>query len=171
MIFGPLKNSTDKRRTGNKRALPLSYFGIWSRRPDSNRRPRAYQAITQSCDPSKTEKAETDKRREWNINRSPGCARFEPACSLKTAFADNPHPTARLNWHSRWESNPYLPKINPGILSQLNYGVIRWASGAADMGLRKRDSNPRHRTFVRRLSHGEQPPLRFGAITCELRPI
>jgi len=25
----------------------------------------------------------------------------------------------------------------------LNYGVIRWASGAADTGLRKRDSNPR----------------------------
>ena len=42
-----------KNELGTKRALPLSYFGIWSRRPDSNRRPRAYQAITQSCDPSK----------------------------------------------------------------------------------------------------------------------
>ena len=42
-----------KSELGIKRALPLSYFGIWSRRPDSNRRPRAYQAITQSCDPSK----------------------------------------------------------------------------------------------------------------------
>ena len=38
---------------GIRRALPLSYLGIWSRRPDSNRRPRAHQAITQSCDPSK----------------------------------------------------------------------------------------------------------------------
>ena len=41
----------------------------------------------------------------------------------------------------------------------------------ADVGLRKRESNPHHRTHVRRLSHGEQPPLRFGAITCKLRPI
>src|SRR5512140_489366 len=66
---------------------------------------------------------------------------------------------------------PTSPRLNPGVLSQLNYGVIRWTSGAADTGLRKRDSNPRHQTRVRRLSHGEQPPLRFGAITCELRPI
>src|ERR1017187_4714255 len=42
-----------KDELGIRRALPLSYLGIWSRRPDSNRRPRAYQAITQSCDPSK----------------------------------------------------------------------------------------------------------------------
>ena len=76
-------------------------------------------------------------------------------------LTDNPYSTARRNWHSRWESNPHLPDLNPGVLSQLNYGVIRWASGAADMGLRKRDSNPRHQTFVRRLSHGEQPPLRL----------
>src|SRR5580704_12421128 len=44
----------------------------------------------------------TDKRREWNINRSPGCARFEPACSLATAFADNPPSTARQK--TRWTS-------------------------------------------------------------------
>ena len=50
-------------------------------------------------------------------------------------------------------------------------GKSRWTSGAADTGLRKRDSNPQHQTRIRRLSHGEQPPLRFGAITCELRPI
>src|SRR5512140_1223544 len=56
---------------------------------------------------------------------------------------------------------PTSPRLNPGVLSQLNYGVIRWTSGAADTGLRKQDSNPRHRTFVRRLSHGEQPPLSF----------
>ena len=93
---------------------------------------------------------------------------------------------------------PTSPGLNPGILSQLNYGnprrarwiyststgcglfrrqralrigKDRWASGAADMGLRKRESNPQHQTRVRRLSHGEQPPLRFGAITCKLRPI
>src|SRR5580765_7051947 len=76
-------------------------------------------------------------------------------------FTDNPNSTARRKWHSRWESNPYLPEINPGVLSQLNYGVIRWTSAAADMGLRKRDSNPHHRAFARRLSHGEQPPLRL----------
>ena len=29
MIYGPLKNTTDKERTGSKRALPLSYPGIW----------------------------------------------------------------------------------------------------------------------------------------------
>jgi hypothetical protein len=28
MIFGPLKEPTDKKRTGNLRALPLSYYGI-----------------------------------------------------------------------------------------------------------------------------------------------
>ena len=68
--------------------------------------------------------------------------------------------------------------LNPLAISRLADNPIstarlktRWASGAADMGLRKRDSNPRHQTRVRRLSHGEQPPLRFGAITCELRPI
>jgi hypothetical protein len=42
-----------KNELGVKRALPLSYPSVWSRRPDSNRRPRALQAITQSCDPSK----------------------------------------------------------------------------------------------------------------------
>ena len=41
----------------------------------------------------------------------------------------------------------------------------------ADTGLRKRESNPRHQTRVQWLSYGEQPPLRFGAITCKLRPI
>ena len=66
---------------------------------------------------------------------------------------------------------PTFPGLKPGVLSQLNYGVIRWTSGAADTGLRKRDSNPRHQARVRRLSHGEQPPLHFGAITCKLRPI
>ena len=49
----PAENTTDKRRTGNLRVLPLNYSGIGSRRPDSNRRPRAYEAITQSCDPLK----------------------------------------------------------------------------------------------------------------------
>src|SRR5688572_17358950 len=39
----PAKITTDKKRTGNLRALPLSYPGIWSRRPDSNRRPRVYE--------------------------------------------------------------------------------------------------------------------------------
>ena len=48
---------------------------------------------------------------------------------------------------------------------------FRWASDVADLGLRKRDSNPRRRTDARRLSHGEQPPLWFGAITCNVRPI
>src|SRR4051812_46292708 len=43
---------------------------------------------------------------------------------------------------------PTSPGNNPGILSQLNYGVIRWASGAADTGLRKRDSNPHRQTFL-----------------------
>src|SRR5207247_224883 len=38
-----LFKTTDKKRTGNLRALPLSYSGVWSRRPDSNRRPRRYQ--------------------------------------------------------------------------------------------------------------------------------
>lgn len=88
----------------------------------------------------------------------------------------------------------HVSQIALGVLSQLNYEAVlrtaetirgcshaghvcthadnfRWASGAADTGLRKRDSNPRHQTFIRRLSHGEQPPLWLGAITCELRPI
>src|SRR5580765_726888 len=47
-------------------------------------------------------------------------------------FTDNPNSTARRKWHSRWESNPHLPKKNPGILSQLNYGVIRWTSGVTE---------------------------------------
>ena len=38
-----LFNTTDKKRTGNLRALALSYSGVWSRRPDSNRRPRRYK--------------------------------------------------------------------------------------------------------------------------------
>jgi hypothetical protein len=74
-------------------------------------------------------------------------------------FTDNPNSTAHRKWHSRWESNPHLTKINPGVLSQLNYGVIRWTSGAADTGFRKRESNPHRQTFIQRLSHGEQPPL------------
>ena len=57
-------------------------------------------------------------------------------------FTDNPNSTARRKWHSRWESNPYLPEINPGVLSQLNYGVIRWTSGAIE----RRHSSAGNRT-------------------------
>ena len=102
-------------------------------------------------------KGTTDKEASWE---SIGCPMVRGLNALAVSrFTDNPNSTARRKWHSRWESNPHLPKINPGVLSQLNYGVIRWASGAADMGLRKRDSNPQHWTCVQRLSHGEQPPL------------
>ena len=37
------KITTDKKQTGDLRALPLSYPGVWCRRPDSNRRPRRYE--------------------------------------------------------------------------------------------------------------------------------
>ena len=76
-------------------------------------------------------------------------------------LTDNPNSTARRNWTLPMGIEPTSPGINPSVLSQLNYGVIRWTSGAADTGLRKRDSNPHRQTFVRRLSHGEQPPLRL----------
>jgi len=81
-------------------------------------------------------------------------------------FTDNPNSTTRRKRHSRWESNPHLPEINSGVLSQLKYRVMRWARGTADTALRKRN-----RTYItelsllahghRRLSHGEQPPLRL----------
>lgn len=32
--------------------------------------------------------------------------------------------------------------LNPNVLSQSNYRMIRWTSGAADTGILKRDSNP-----------------------------
>ena len=57
-------------------------------------------------------------------------------------FTDNPNSTARRKWHSRWESNPHLPEVNPGVLSQLNYGVIRWTSGAIE----RRHSSAGNRT-------------------------
>ena len=58
----PAEITTDKKRTGILRALPLSYSGVfahgqnWSRRRDSNPRQRAEEAIIQSCDPSKMAK-------------------------------------------------------------------------------------------------------------------
>ncbi len=42
-------------------------------------------------------------------------------------FTDNPNSTARRNWRARWESNPHLPEMIPGVLSQLNYGTIHEA--------------------------------------------
>lgn len=74
---------------------------------------------------SLTTEEPTGKRREWNINRSPGCARFEPACSLATAFTDNPSSTARQKVTLPMGIEPTFPGLAPGVLSQLNYRNIQ----------------------------------------------
>jgi hypothetical protein len=72
----------------------------------------------------------TDKRRD-GFHQLPDVTGFAPAHPLKRTF-DNPNSTARRNWRSRWVSNPHFPKINPGVLSQLNYGLIRRLVEAPD---------------------------------------
>ena len=112
-----------KDELGIKRALPLSYFGIWSRRPDSNRRPRAYQAITQSCDPSKRD--ETDKRRAWEPSHIGGWGGSLNPLAV-SRLADNPNSTARLkNSMDKW-----LPQIR-GFASGTRTRNTRLASGGS----------------------------------------
>ena len=82
-------------------------------------------------------------------------------------FTDNPNSTARLKWHSRWESNPYLPDINPDVLSQLNYGVIRWTSGAIE----RRHSRAGNRTRTAKASPRTVRPPYWWRINDQLRPI
>ena len=48
----------------------------------------------------------TDKRRD-GFHQLPDVTGFAPAHPF--GLHDNPNSTARRKWHSRWESNPYLP--------------------------------------------------------------
>ena len=64
-----------KDELGIKRALPLSYFGIWSRRPDSNRRPRALSSDNPILRP-------VEKLGQQEIGQGTASdAGFEPAAS------------------------------------------------------------------------------------------
>ena len=84
----------------------------------------SYQVDNQST--TARPKFTTDKRRVgnpaiWRLGRD-----LNPL--ILADLADNPNSTARRKWRARWESNPRFPKMNPGVLSQLNYGTSHKAA-------------------------------------------
>ena len=67
-------------------------------------------------------KGTTDKEASWE---SIGCPMVRGLNALAVSrLSDNPNSTARLNWALPMGIEPTSPGLNPGVLSQLNYGVI-----------------------------------------------
>ena len=70
-------------------------------------------------------------------------------------------------WGPPMGIEPTSPGLNPGVLSQLNYGVIRWTSGVIE----RRHSMPGIEPGPPRLSPRTVHPPLFRWITDQLRPI
>ena len=71
----------------------------------------------------------TDKERAGLSTGCPVAQDLNPLAMRCMVFTDNPDSTARLNWTRPMGIEPTPPELNPGVLSQLNYGVIKKIDG------------------------------------------
>ena len=138
----------------------------------------------------------TGKKTSWEPTGCPVGRDSSPL--VPKDLPDNPISTARLNRRSRWASNPHLPKYfgysiavklreypqcTPGFRRKLRtrfgaegntvvaFGKFEWAKWCRRYGASQTGNRTRYTGLASSgSSHGEQPPLYFGAITCNFRP-